>query len=58
MALRDTAIRRSKAAEKAYKLFDGGGLHLLVTPSGGRLWRWKYRFEGTERQMALGGYLT
>ena len=46
MALTDTEIRRSKPAEKPYKLSDGGGLHLLVTPSGGRLWRWKYRFEG------------
>jgi len=56
MALTDTEIRRSKPAEKAYKLFDSGGLHLLVTPSGGRLWRWKYRFEGTEKQLALGSY--
>jgi hypothetical protein len=44
MALTDTAIRRSKPTEKAYKLFDSGGLHLLFTPAGGRLWRWKYRF--------------
>ena len=58
MALTDTEIRRSKPAERAYKLFDGGGLHLLVTPSGGRLWRWKYRFEGKERQLALGSYPT
>jgi integrase len=56
MALTDTEIRRSKPADKAYKLFDSGGLHLLVTPSGGRLWRWKYRFEGTEKQLALGSY--
>jgi len=56
MALTDTEIRRSKPAVKAYKLFDSGGLHILVTPSGGRLWRWKYRFEGTEKQLALGSY--
>ena len=56
MALTDTEIRRSKPGDKAYKLFDGGGLHLLVTPAGGRLWRWKYRFDGTERQLALGSY--
>ena len=56
MSLTDTEIRRSKPADKAYKLFDSGGLHLLVTPSGGRLWRWKYRFEGTEKQLALGSY--
>ncbi len=56
MALTDTEIRRSKPAEKSYKLSDGGGLHLLVTPSGGRLWRWKYRFQGVEKQMAFGPY--
>lgn len=56
MALTDTAIRRSSPGPKAYKLFDGGGLHLLVTPAGGKLWRWKYRFQGTEKQLAIGSY--
>jgi integrase len=56
MALTDTEIRRSRFADKTYKLFDSGGLHLLVTPSGGRLWRWKYRFEGKEKQIAIGRY--
>lgn len=56
MALSDTQIRRSKPDEKPYKLSDGAGLHLLVTPSGGRLWRWKYRFAGAEKLMALGKY--
>jgi integrase len=56
MALTDTEIRRSRPAEKSYKLSDGGGLHLLVTPSGGRLWRWKFRFQGTEKQMSFGPY--
>lgn len=56
MALTDTEIRRSKASEKPYKLADGGGLHLLVTPAGGKLWRWKYRFDGAEKLMTLGRY--
>jgi integrase len=56
MALTDTEIRRSKPADKSYKLSDSGGLHLLVTPSGGRLWRWKFRFQGVEKQMAFGPY--
>jgi integrase len=56
MPLTDTEIRRSKPDESPYKLSDGGGLHLLVTPTGGRLWRWKYRFDGTEKLMALGRY--
>ena len=56
MALTDTRIRRSNPNKKAYKLADSGGMHLLVTPAGGKLWRWKYRFDGVEKLMALGRY--
>jgi integrase len=56
MALTDTAIRRSKSGDAPYKLFDSHGLYLLVKPSGGRLWRWKYRFDDKEKLMALGSY--
>jgi integrase len=56
LALTDTEIRRSKPTKRAYKLSDGGGLHLLIKPTGGRLWRWKYRFDGAEKLMALGRY--
>ncbi|MGA3334099.1 MAG: integrase arm-type DNA-binding domain-containing protein [Terracidiphilus sp.] len=56
MALTDTEIRRSKPAERPYKLSDGGGLHLLITQVGGKLWRLKYRFDGAEKLMALGRY--
>src|SRR3974390_443881 len=56
LALTDTEIRRSKPTDRPYKLSDGGGLHLLITPAGGKLWRWKYRFAGTEKLMALGRY--
>jgi integrase len=56
MPLTDTEIRRSKPATRPYKLSDGGGLHLLFTPAGGRLWRWKYRFDSAEKLMALGRY--
>jgi integrase len=38
------------------KLFDGGGLFLLVTPTGGKLWRFKYRFDGKEKTLYLGTY--
>jgi len=41
--LTDTKIRTIKATEKAQKLFDGGGLFLHVSPTGGKLWRLKYR---------------
>jgi integrase len=56
MALSDTKIRSTKPTDKPYKLADGGGLYLLVTPSGGKLWRLKYRFDGKEKLLALGLY--
>lgn len=56
MALTDTEIRKSRAKVKAHRMSDGGGLYLLVTPPGGKLWRWKYRFEGREKLMAFGSY--
>ena len=56
MPLTDTAIRRSRPGDKPYKLTDGKGLYLLVNPSGGKLWRWKYRFEGKEKLMPFGTY--
>jgi len=56
MALTDTEIRRSKPAEEPYRLSDSGGMYLVVSPSSGNLWRWKYRFDGKEKLMALGKY--
>jgi integrase len=56
MALTDREVKAAKPREKAFKLADSGGLHLLVTPAGGRLWRLKYRFGGKEKQLALGVY--
>ena len=44
--LTDTAIRKAKANGKRAKLFDGGGMYLEVTPSGGKWWRLKYRHAG------------
>jgi integrase len=54
--LTDTEIRRSKTGEKPYRLSDGRGLFLFVTPAGGKSWRWKYRYEGVEKLMVLGSY--
>ncbi|WP_261535566.1 tyrosine-type recombinase/integrase [Burkholderia multivorans] len=56
MALTDLAVRNTKPAAKQQKLFDGGGLHLLVTPAGGKRWVLKYRFGGKEKSLALGMY--
>ena len=54
--LTDTVIRLAKPKSKPCKLFDGGGLFMLITTSGGKLWRLKYRLRGTERLLALGVY--
>jgi integrase len=64
MALSDTACRNAHKSDKAkdgkaFKLFDDKGLFLLVKPteSGwGKWWRFKYRFEGKEKQLSLGTY--
>ncbi|KVQ43752.1 integrase [Burkholderia cepacia] len=56
MPLTDTTIRNTKPAAKPIKLFDGGGLFLLVTPAGQRYWRLKYRSAGKEKLLALGVY--
>jgi integrase len=54
--LTDSAIRNAKPQAKAFKLFDERGLFLLVSPTGGKLWRFKYRFGGTEKLLSLGKY--
>ena len=54
--LTDTAIKRATAGELDYKMADARGLFLLVTKAGGKLWRWKYRFEGQEKKMSFGQY--
>lgn len=54
--LSDVQISKAKPKDKDYKLTDGGGLFLLLTPSGGKLWRLKYRFDGKEKLLALGQY--
>ena len=56
MALTDVAIRNAKAGAKAVKLADGGGMFLLVTPGGGKLWRLKFRIDGREKLLAIGAY--
>lgn len=56
MALSDLAVRSAKPKEKPYKLSDGGGLHVLVQPNGGKLWRLKYRINGREKLISFGPY--
>lgn len=52
----DKQVSTSKHREKDYKISDGGGLHLLVTSSGGKLWRFQYRFNNKQKLLALGAY--
>lgn len=54
--LSDRHVKTAKPREKQYTLFDGHGLFLLVTPSGGKLWRFKYRLDGKARLMSFGPY--
>ena len=42
------------ATKKPYKMSDSGGLYLEVDPSGGKYWRFKYRFAGKEKRISLG----
>jgi len=56
MALTDTAIRNAKPGTKPAKLFDGRGLFLIVTPGGGKWWRFRYKFDGREKLLSLGVY--
>ena len=56
MPLTDAVIRKAKPKGKPFKMSDSGGLFLLVQPSGGKWWRYKYRFAGKEKLLALGSY--
>jgi hypothetical protein len=53
-ALKEAQVVNAKPEKAAScRMFDGGGLHLLVTPSGGKLWRMKYRFGGREKSLSF-----
>jgi len=54
--LNDAKVRAAKPREKAYKLTDSNRLFLLVTPSGGKLWRWNYSYDGKQKSMSFGIY--
>jgi integrase len=56
MKLTDIQIKRIKPTTTPYKVSDGGGLFLWVTPSGGKMWRWTYRHEGMSKLMTFGKY--
>lgn len=58
MPLTDLAVRSAKPSTKPVKISDAGGLHLLVMPTGGKLWRLAYRHGGKQKQLAFGSYPT
>ncbi|ESQ84959.1 tyrosine-type recombinase/integrase [Asticcacaulis benevestitus] len=56
MALSDTAIRNAKPRDKQYKLYDEKGLFMILSPAGGKWWRFKYTLNGKEQQLTVGVY--
>ncbi len=56
MGLTAVAIKAAKGRDKPYKLTDGDGLFLYVTPKGGRYWRMNYRHLGKQKTLAFGVY--
>ncbi len=54
--LTDAQVRKIKPLEKKKRYTDEKGLYLEVTPSGGRFWRLKYRFNGRESTLTIGSY--
>jgi integrase len=56
LPLTDIQVKNAKPKERDYKLSDGGGLSLLVTTTGSKLWRLKYAFDGKEKLLAFGTY--
>jgi integrase len=56
MSLSDAKARNAKPRSKPYKISDGEGLFLLVSPTGAKYWRLKYFFAGKEKLLALGVY--
>lgn len=56
MALTDSGVRNAQPKDKPYRLPDSKGLYLQVTPTGGRLWRMKYRYQKKEKLLSIGQY--
>ena len=54
--LTDLQLKKARGTEKDYKLAEGGGLHVLVSPTGNRSWRLKYRFGKKEKLLTIGTY--
>lgn len=56
MPLTDTKLRNAKPKESNYKLYDADNLYIIITPSGGKWWRYNYSFGGKSKTLSLGTY--
>jgi integrase len=56
MALTDTALKALKPKDKPYTLADERGLYVEVFPTGGIVWRFRYRINGRQEKLTLGKY--
>ena len=56
MSLTIPQIKNAKPRDRQYKITDGEGLFLLIHPNGSKYWRYKYRFAGKEKLLAIGVY--
>lgn len=56
MALTELAVKKVKPTDKPQKLTDGGGMYLLLQPTGSKCWRMDYRFNGKRKTLAIGVY--
>ena len=54
--LTDMKLKALRPQARPYKVFDGNGLYLLVNPTGSKLWRMAYRFNGKQTMLGLGQY--
>ena len=56
MPLTDTRLRALKPKDKPYKVTDERGLYVEVTPTGSKLWRFRYRIGGAQKKLCIGSY--
>lgn len=56
MKLTVTKIKQAKPQAKPFQITDGDGLSILVQPSGGKLWRFRYRWLGRQQMISLGSF--
>ncbi len=56
MTLTSIQVKNAKPQEKPYKFSDEKGMYLVVSPSGGKFWRYNYRFAGLRKTLSIGAY--